>query len=446
MNSTNHTQTIHPDNQDSVKIESLNSDGRGIARIGGKVTFVELALPGEEVAYYINKRHKKYDKAVATEIIKSSPDRITPHCQFFNVCGGCSLQHMNPLAQIKAKQQILADAFTHIGKVSPSYWMPAAVSSSPWGYRRKARLGVKLVEKKGGVLVGFREKNSAYITPLSHCLTLDHRLSKQLPALQKLISQLSCSDKIPQIEAAAGDYEVAYVIRHLADLNSNDLSLLRAFGETSGSQIYLQPAGLASINCYWPPKAHDLSYTLTRYNIKIVFKPFDFIQINNEINQQLVDQVVQLLELNQQDQVLDLFCGLGNFSLPIATQARSLLGIEFDDRLIAGANRNAEINKLSNASFSKANLFIEQATAPWSDFSFNKAVIDPPRTGAALAIKQLAAANIERIVYVSCNPATLARDSEQLVHHQGYELRYAGVFDMFPHTNHVESVSLFVKK
>ncbi len=422
-------------------VESLSHDGRGVAHIDGKAVFIEGALPGEQVRLRFVHRHRRYDNAVLVEVMTPSPQRREPPCPHFGVCGGCSLQHLEPAAQVLAKQQVLADQLQRIGKVEPQRWLEP-LTGPEWGYRRRARLGVKLVEKKGGVLVGFRERRRSLITDLSTCLVLDPVVASWLPALRQLITNMSCPDRIPQIEVAVGDNARALVLRHLMPLTAEDMQKLRAFSAGHGAQIYLQPDGPDSI-VPLDPDPVPLNYTLADGSV-IGFRPTDFIQVNAAINNKMIEQALQLLDLKSSDAVLDLFSGLGNFTLPLARRAGRVLGIEGDTALVDGARHNASANKLTNIEFRAANLYTESSTvAPWDGFVFNKLLLDPPRNGAIEAIRMLREPLPEKIVYVSCYPATLARDSDYLVHTLGYRLAAAGAMDMFPHTNHVESMALF---
>ncbi len=431
-----------------ARVESLNHEGQGVARIDGKAVFIRGALPGEQVLFRYFNKHKSYDMGGVVEILQPSPDRIAdPKCRYFGTCGGCSLQHLEAQAQIQAKQQILLDNLARIGKATPANILPP-ITGPAWNYRRKARLGVRVVPKKGGVLVGFREHRSSYITNLEVCEILDARIALLLPQLRLLISRLSCPDRVPQVEVAAGEREAALVFRHLQALTAQDLDLLMNFGKTHALQIYLQPAGPDSVQPLWPASPPSLSYSLPTYNVELLFGPTDFIQINNVVNQRMIDQAVELLDPRPQERVLDLFCGLGNFSLPLARHAESVLGIEGNTLLVEKARYNAEQNAIANARFQSADLYAlrEPETLPWQREKFDKWLLDPPRTGAMEVIKSLPQAEAPaRIVYISCYPATLARDSHVLIHVLGYRLVSAGVMDMFPHTNHVESIALFVK-
>lgn len=438
-------------------VESLNYDGSGVAHIDGKVTFIEDALPGETVRLRYLNRRRNFDSGKLVEILSPSPERVAPACSHFGTCGGCSLQHLQPEAQLRAKQQVLAGQLEHIGKVSPESWL-APLTGPAWGYRRRARLGVRQIPGKDGVLVGFRERRKSFLANLNECPVLEPKLAALLPALRELIAQLSCPYRIPQIEVAAGDNATALVIRHLLPLTDADRELLRAFGEQHNLQIYLQGGGPDSIVPLWPKIPTPLYYHLPEYDVTLHFRPTDFIQVNNALNQRLVQQALTLLDLKSEDRVLDLFCGLGNFTLPLARHAQQVLGIEADAQLIDGARANAERNGLGNAEFRQADLYYDKtseqgyrsddgadAAAAWNGFGFTKLLLDPPRNGAIEAIKHLPQEGVERIVYVSCYPATLARDAEYLVHVLGYRLAAAGVMDMFPHTSHVESMALFIR-
>ncbi len=426
-----------------ARIESLTHEGRGVAHVEGKAVFIEGALPGETVFYRNLSRGKTFDLGRMTEIIEASPDRVTPRCQYFSVCGGCSLQHLRAEAQLPVKQQILRDNLIRIGKVEPKTWLPP-LAGPHWGYRRKARLGVYFVKKKGGVIVGFREKHSAYITPIASCEVLHPRVSTLLPALRNLVSSLSAPHRIPQVEVAVGDNATAFVFRHLVPLTADDDARLADFGREHDLQIFRQPAGPDQLAPVWPENPAPLVYRLPEANVELEFAPADFIQVNAELNQRMVMRALELLDPQLGESVLDLFCGLGNFTLPLARRAGRVLGIEADPALIEKARRNAERNQLQNAEFRLANLYSAETPDPWGAERFDKWLLDPPRTGAAEAVKRLPAdGGPHRVLYVSCNSGTLARDSEVLVHTKGYRLAAAGVMDMFPQTSHVEAMALF---
>ncbi|HWQ94722.1 MAG TPA: 23S rRNA (uracil(1939)-C(5))-methyltransferase RlmD [Gammaproteobacteria bacterium] len=423
-------------------IESLSHDGRGVAHVNGKALFIEGALPGEQVLFTYIKQRKRYDEAKVEKIIKPSPDRVEPRCAHFNICGGCSLQHLSPTAQIAAKQQVLLDSLKHIGGVEPKTVL-APLTGPSWGYRRRARLGVKFVIKKGKLLIGFREKRSSLLADIERCEVLHPPVGGLLPALRELIAGLETYNSIPQIEVAAGDEATALVFRNLAELGNTDLAKLQDFGKQQNMQIYLQPAGPESVTLIWPETAF-LSYRLPEFNLELFFSPADFVQINADVNRAMISRVIELLQPGAHERVLDLFCGLGNFTLPLARHAAHVTGVEGDAKLIRRAQDNAQRNGIHNVEFYAADLSQDLSGQPWAKQRFDKILLDPPRTGALEIIKQLSAFGAARIVYVSCNPATLARDTQELVQ-QGYTLVSAGVMDMFPHTTHVESIALFEK-
>lgn len=429
-------------------IESLTHEGHGVAHIDGKAVFVHGALPGEDVVIQYRERRARYDQAQVVEILRPSAARVAqPRCPHFGICGGCSLQHLDAAAQLAAKQQVLTDNLQRIGKVDVETLLPPQTGPA-WNYRRKARLGVRVVPKKGGVLIGFRERRSSYITNLGVCATLDARVSALLPALRALIAALSCADRIPQIEVAVGDDGAVLVLRNLVALSEADYARLREFAVAHGVQIALQPGDPTSIVAVWPEAPVALHYSLPEYALRFAFGPTDFVQVNAEMNRTMIARALELLDLQPQDRVLDLFCGLGNFSLPIARYAGYVLGVEANAALVHHAQANARANAIANAEFVQADLYTTDSgaiAALWQRGPWDKLLLDPPRTGAIEVVKALptGAEAPRRIVYVSCNPATLARDADVLVHVQGYRLACAGVMDMFPQTTHVESIALF---
>lgn len=426
-------------------IEELNYDGRGVARVGGKVVFIDDALPGEQVLFRYIRKRKSYDTGRLVEILSASSHRVTnPECPYFGTCGGCVLQHMQPDAQIAAKEQVVRDSLAHIGKVQAEQWLPP-LQGPVWGYRRKARLGVRLVPKKGGVLIGFHERRRSFITPLADCKTLDSRFARLLPALRNVIEALSCPHRIPQIEVAAGDSEAALVFRHLDPLTSADVARLREFAELSGVHILLQPGAHESVQPLWPQELRLLTYRLPEHAVQIFFSATDFVQVNAVVNRQMVTRALELLDPQPNEQVLDLFCGVGNFTLPLARRASRVIGIEGNRALLERAQHNAAHNALRNTEFRQADLTDKVSAQPWGESRFAKLLLDPPRSGAIEVIKRLPPNGPTRIVYVSCYPATLARDSEYLVYALGYRLAQACVMDMFPHTSHAESMALFVR-
>ncbi len=424
-------------------ITSLTHDGRGVTRLDGKTVFVDGALPEETVRWVYTRRRRDFDEASTVEVIESSPHRVEPRCEHFGVCGGCSLQHLDSGEQVRIKQRILLDNFERLGKVMPARVLEP-LTGPVWGYRRKARLGIKYVAAKGGVLVGFRERHSNRIAVMRACHILDPRVGNRLEELAACIGELSCFDKIAQAEVAVDDQHAALVLRHLAPLTSEDEGRLVAFGQQSGLAIYLQSGGPDTVRLLWPEQL-QLHYQLDDSKIEIAFEPTDFTQVNALMNQKMLDQVLELIEVAPHDHVLDLFCGLGNFTLPLARRARDVLGVEGDAGLIARARQNAVANSLANVEFHVANLAQSLDGLPWLQRQYDKVLLDPPRSGAAEALPAVVGLKARRIVYVSCNPATLARDAGVLVRDGGYALACAGVMDMFPHTAHVESVALFVR-
>ncbi|OGI38015.1 MAG: 23S rRNA (uracil(1939)-C(5))-methyltransferase [Candidatus Muproteobacteria bacterium RBG_16_62_13] len=422
-------------------VDSLSHEGRGIARIDGKVTFIDGALPGEDVRIRYRRQLAKYDSAETIEVLTPSSDRVTPQCPHFGVCGGCLLQHQAPAAQIAAKQQSLGNLLAHVGKVSPERWLPP-LTGPVWGYRRRARLGAYLEPGKGGVLIGFREASSHSLADIRNCLILDERVGPLLPALRALLSSLSCPDRIPQVEVACGDEGVALIVRHLVHLIPQDIDYLRTFAREHGVQIWRQPKGPDSVVPVEPAEPPALNYRLDDGTV-MEFGPIDFVQVNAAMNRRTVTQALDLLEPGPADHVLDLFCGIGNFTLPIARRAAHVTGVEADETLLARARYNAGRNGITNADFRPANLYAKDVQ--WPPVRCDKLLLDPPRQGAIDILKRMPDERPSRIVYVSCFPSTLARDSEYLVHTLGYRLAAAGVMDMFPHTSHVESMTLFVR-
>jgi len=424
---------------------NLSHDGRGVIKLDDKVYFVDGVLADEEVIFTPLRKKRGQFSGRLEEVISASPLRVDPPCEYFGVCGGCSLQHLAPEAQIHFKANTLTENMARIGKVAPAQWLEP-MQDALWHYRRKARPGVKFVAKKGGVMVGFRERASSYITSLKSCLTLVEPISDLLPGLHELFAATSISNQIPQVEVAAADNAVALVVRHLAPFTEDDLSLLTAFARGNGVQMFLQPGGLKTIHPLYPTEPEPLYYRLDDYQLKLEFLPSDFLQVNARVNQKMIALTIKLLELSEQDQVLDLFCGLGNFTLPLAAGGASVLGIEGEQGLVERGIHNATLNGLKNVEFQCANLHLEGAEKGLPVAGYNKLLIDPPRSGAELIVsKYVPILQPELIVYVSCNPATLARDSATLVHEHGYTLEKAGAIDMFPHTAHVESIAVFRK-
>jgi 23S rRNA (uracil1939-C5)-methyltransferase len=426
-------------------IESLDHEGRGVAHVEGKTIFIEGALPGETVEYSTFKKKPSYEQATATRILKPSFMRVTPRCPNFGLCGGCSMQHMEAGAQVAAKQRVLEDNLWHIGKVRAAEMLPA-IYGPPWGYRHRARVSVKYVRKKERVLVGFHEKRSSFIADMETCEVLPPRISALLMPLRALVEQLSIRERLPQVEVALGQDVDVLVLRIMDPLNEQDEALLRAFADRHRIQFFLQSKGPETVQPFYPLNAPELNYTLPDFGIVMPFRPTEFTQVNPDINRVLVRRAINLLDPRPGERIADLFCGLGNFSLPIARRGADVVGVEGSAALVRRAQANAEVNGLSaRARFVEANLFEVDAVSLKELGHFDKMLIDPPRDGAVEVIKALAENGPQRIVYVSCSPATLARDAEVLVHVKGYALKAAGVVNMFPHTAHVESIALFEK-
>lgn len=426
----------------TVVIEGMSHEGRGIAHINGKTVFVFGALVGEEVKIQIRKSNKKYDEAITLEVIKAVKSRIDPKCAAFEVCGGCSLQHMSSDDQVAFKQQSLLDTMQHAG-VTIGNVMPA-LRSHPWGYRKKARLGVKFVRKKERLLVGFRERNTPFLADMAQCEVLMPEVGEHLQDLCDLIDGLDAKETIPQIEVAADGDHIALVFRHLEDLTEHDYSALTLFAKNTGFWIQLQSAGPDSIvNLY--PEHQALSFSpLKDDDIKIGFSPVDFIQVNTEINQQMVAQALHHLDLKPTDKVLDLFCGLGNFTLPMARRCAQVTGVEGDEAMVNRARQGAVSNEIENTEYFAADLTQPELDVSWMRSKFDKILIDPPRSGAMEIAEIINRFKAQKIVYVSCQPSSLVRDSKIICSH-GYKLEQLGIMDMFPQTAHVESMAVFTK-
>ena len=428
----------------ALEIESLNHDGKGVAHREGKAVFVTGALPGEKVLARYVKLQKRYDEAVATEVIEASSQRITPRCKQFGVCGGCSLQHLSPENQIRYKQDALLETLKRIGNVTPAQVLPPLMNDSAWGYRRKARLGVKYVIKKDKVLVGFRERGTSFITDTEVCHVLHPSVGQLITPLSELINSLSIRDKVPQIEVAIDDEQCLLIFRILEALSDQDENLLRNFAQDHDVVVYTQSGGPDTV----APLQGDpvtLSYALPDFGLHYEFQPTDFTQVNTDINRKMINLALELLQVEKQDKVLDLFCGLGNFTLPIASRAAEVVGVEGDQDLVDRAKQNALLNNLENTRYYLANLYDSIDTHAWNDETFDKILLDPPRSGAVEIARIIEKFNANRIVYVSCYPGTLARDLDIMVNEKGFSLDAVGVMDMFPHTGHVESIALLSK-
>jgi 23S rRNA (uracil1939-C5)-methyltransferase len=426
------------------RVDALNHEGWGVVRGAGKTVFVAGALPGELVEYRIRRRQRNHDEAELVTVLEPAPDRIEPRCAHFGTCGGCALQHLAPESQLRIKDAELRETLRRIGKVEPREWLPP-LAGAPWGYRRRARLGARFVHSKGRSLVGFREKMSSYVAEVEHCPVLRPEVGLLVGELSRLVTRLSIPMRIPQIEVAVGDAHTVLVVRVLEPLSQADRVILREFEQAHGVSFLLQagrPDQLEALSGEVPA----LWYELPRYGLKLAFEPADFIQVNGEMNRRLIHQVLELLAPDEDSVVLDLFCGLGNFTLPLATRARHVVGIEGDQGLIARARANAVVNQLANVDFHVADLAGEEAAERCLALSggrgYSHVLIDPPRTGAVDVLPAIARLAPKRLAYVSCHPGTLARDLGILVTAHGFSLRYAGIVDMFAHTSHVESVAI----
>ncbi|WP_374590026.1 23S rRNA (uracil(1939)-C(5))-methyltransferase RlmD [Aquabacterium sp.] len=445
---------IPVDSQAWLTVESLDLEAQGVAhRADGKVVFIDGALPGEQVRVHVNRKKNNWEQATMTERLRDSSQRVVPGCRYFGLCGGCAMQHFHAAAQLAVKQRTLEDNLWHLGKVKPEMVL-RPIEGPSWGYRFRARLSVRYVPKKGKVLIGFHERKSRYVADMESCEILPRHVSGLMMPLRDLIAGMDQRDRLPQIELAIGEDVTALVLRHLEPLSAPDLQRLRAFGQAHAVQWWLQPKG--------PDTVHRLDdgpdllrYTLPEFGVTMPFKPTDFTQVNHQINRVMVSRALSLLDVQPHERVIDWFCGLGNFTLPLATKAREVLGIEGSEALVARSRENAAFNQLQDKTrFEARNLFEMEAADLVCYGVAAKWLVDPPREGAFALVKALADVHQNasswpdytpprRIVYVSCNPATLARDAGLLVHQAGYRCVAAGVINMFPHTAHVESIGVF---
>jgi len=428
-------------------ILDLSHDGRGVARRdNGKAVFIAGALPGERVMAKQTARSRSFDEAVTLDVLEASPDRVEPRCIHFGTCGGCALQHLEESKQILAKQRVLLENLERIGHVTPGAVLPP-LTDAAWGYRRKGRFSVRRVEKKDKTLVGFRERDPRFVADLSECHTVIPAIGAAIPLLSALVDGLDARRDIPQVEFIAGDATadhdgIALVFRHLQPLSDDDRAALLAFAQAHRFALFLQPGGVDSVHPLWPADP-QLSFRLPAWDIELRFRPLDFIQVNAGLNDKMIARTLELLDVQPGERVLDLFCGLGNFTLPLARVADAVVGVEGDSGLVARARENAAHNQLPNAQFHAADLAQDLSEHAWMRAGFDRLLLDPPRSGADVVLKQLPLKGLKRIVYVSCHPASLARDAGYLVNERGWKLRSAGVMDMFPHTAHVESIAMF---
>ena len=424
-------------------VESLDQQGRGVAHRDGKAIFIEGALPGERVTASIYRSKPRFEIGTVNAVLKAAPSRALPRCIHFGVCGGCALQHVDLATQVAVKQRVLEDALWHIGKLKADE-MLSPVHGPAWEYRHRARFSVRYVAKKGGVLVGFHEKRSSFVADMTTCEVVPRHIARLIPPLRELIGSLSIRRRLPQIELSIGEGADVLVLRVLEPLSSTDEAALRAFAERHGVFIYLQRGGPETAAPFHPPAGADLHYVLPEFDVRIYFSPTQFTQVNHAVNRVLVRRALRLLAPRSGERIADLFCGLGNFALPIARSGAQVLGLEGSEALVAGARTNATRNGLeANTRFEVTDLFGVDAAKLAALGRFDGMLIDPPRDGAIEVVKALGDDPPARIVYVSCSPATLARDAAVLVHEKGYRLAAAGVVNMFPHTAHVESIGLF---
>lgn len=425
-------------------IGSLGHDGRGVGSVEGRTAFVQGALPGETVRFRLTGRQRRFDEGEVVEVLEASPDRVRPRCPHFGVCGACALQHLAPDAQLRLKQDNLMQNLERIGEVKPGRVLEP-LRGPVWNYRRKARLSVRRVHAKDRVLVGFRERQGRFVADMDSCEILDARIAAVLPELGPLVDRLSIAERIPQIEVACGDDAAMLTFRHLEPLTPEDHEILAAFGERTGLIVALQPGGPDTIHTL-DGSEPALAFSLPAHDLTLAFGPSDFVQVNMDLNRLMIDRALDLLDPEPGHRALDLFCGLGNFTLPLARRCAEVIGVEGDEALVRHARRNARDNGLENVAFHAADLTADPAGMPWLRESFDRVLLDPPRSGAEAILPHVAASRAARVVYVSCHPASLARDAGLLVREHGYRLTAAGVMDMFPHTGHVESIALFERE
>jgi 23S rRNA (uracil1939-C5)-methyltransferase len=432
-----------PEEPVEAVIESLSDEGRGIAHVDERPVFIDQALAGERVRFKYTRLTSKIAEGRTEEVLAASGDRVEPRCSAFGRCGGCSLQHMDSGAQISLKQETLLKQLKHIGNVETENVLEP-LTAKVWGYRNKARLGVRYVAKKDKVLVGFRERGSSFITDAERCEILHPDVGGLITELAECIAQLELKQRIPQIEVAAGDKQTVLVFRHLDEMPESDREKLIALAKKHGLTFLLQAGSPDDLEPLWPQQCEDLYYVLEDYGIRIEFQPGDFTQVNTDINRNMISRAIEFLQLDKDDSVLDLFSGLGNFTLPISRYCANVTGVEGSLAMINKARANAALNGISNASFHYADLYSDEVKGTqWVKQQYNKILLDPPRSGAAGILHYIKKMKADRIVYVSCHPATLARDAGVLVNELGYKLTHAGVMDMFPHTAHVESMAVF---
>ncbi len=426
-----------------LTMTDLSHDGRGIARHQDKVVFVQNALPGETVMAVLNRRTRHFDEASAQSVDNPSLDRVDPACEFYDRCNGCTMMHVSDARQIEFKFNTLKSNLEKMADLQPKQWLPH-LSDRHWHYRRRARLSVKWVAGKEKVLVGFREKNGRFVADMDYCLVLEKPLADLIKPLQELIYSMSIRMHIPQVECALSDQQPALIMRHMRPLSDEDKQLLNDFADHHDIQLFLQSKGpdtVTPIRPDYPP----LFFDVPGFDLRYEFLPNDFIQVNQVMNEKMIERVISVMDLSPDARVLDLFCGLGNFTLPIARHSQNVIGVEGDEQLVARARQNADLNGLSHVSFFTADLTKDHSQSDWLQQDYSHVLIDPPRSGAWDILPLIAKTSAKTLVYVSCHPASLARDSQRLVHDLGFTMQSAGVMDMFPHTSHVESMAVFTR-
>jgi 23S rRNA (uracil1939-C5)-methyltransferase len=432
-------------------IESLDHEGVGVAHVDGKVTFIDGGVTGERVTFTRRRSRGNFDLGTVTQVLRESSQRVRPRCGYFGTCGGCAMQHVEPSAQVAAKQRVLEDNLARLGKVKPEQMLPPVIGAA-WGYRTRARLSVHYVAKKGTVLVGFHERRSSFVADTMSCEVLPPHVSRLIPSLREMFTSMKLRERMPQIELAVGEDVTVFVLRHLEPIPEEDAAMLRAFADRHGVQWWLQPKGPETAHPFYPLEAPALNYRLPEFGLTVGFRPTEFTQVNAGVNRVLVKRAVDMLDPRPGERVGDLFCGLGNFTLALATRGADVIGMEGSPVLVARGAENARANGLSDrATFVAHDLYTDAAGALERLGKVDKLLIDPPRDGALDICKGLpdvppgsgAWGGPTRIVYVSCSPSTLSRDAGVLVNVKGYRLVSAGVVNMFPHTGHVESIALF---
>lgn len=437
-------RALPPQGTFELEIDSLTHDGRGVGRMDGRPVFVHGTLPDERVSFEYSEVRRDYAEGRLVDVLSASPLRVEPRCQHYGVCGGCSFQHVDDVEQIRFKQGLLLDQFQRIGKLE-GFPVFDPLRGPSWGYRQKARLGVKFVHKKGKVLVGFRERSSPFITEIDVCPVLDTRVGARLGAIAEMIHGLSIRDRVPQIEVAMSDAQVALVFRILEDLSDEDRKRFEDFARDEGFDVFLQRGGPDSVVPLLSEVPPFLQYSIPESDVQFSFKATDFTQVNATINQKMIGRVIELLNPQPSDVILDLFCGIGNFTLPLARRAGHVVGVEGSAEAVERARQNASSNGITNAEFHVSDLSKPVEGQPWAMQKFDKILLDPSRAGALEILERIPHWSPAQIVYVSCNPSTLARDASVLVQEHGYALLGAGVMDMFPQTAHVESIALLEK-